>query len=203
MKVEDNQADRRQAYVPSHGWAVKDCLPSRPPCPAPYSPSPPRGRERRPDQSTCSLGQASWWKDTCGNPLRIHPGKGRKSSWREERCCVPLSSLWVFLTLSQKAERQAHQRFTLQFFSCYKHLSVTSLCAWTADTLYTKNTSRTAHDLFVKTLPPCSDTNLLIYSSIRPNSPCWPPPAARVQQWSAGWLQPPGVRVQQGSDRLS
>lgn len=87
MKVADNQADRRQAYVPSPGWAVKDCWPARPPCPAPYSPSPPRGRERRPDQSTCSLGRASWWTGTYGSPLRIHPGKGRKSSWREHVVC--------------------------------------------------------------------------------------------------------------------
>lgn len=87
MKAADNEADRQQMYVPSPGWAVKGCWPSRPPHPAPCSPSPPPGRERRPDQSTCSLGRASWWTGTCGSPLRIHPGKGRKSSWRKHVVC--------------------------------------------------------------------------------------------------------------------
>lgn len=86
------------------------------------------------------------WKSTSDSSWE------RKEEQLERTCCVPLSSLRVFLTLSRKAERRAHQRFTLQFFNCYKHLPVTSLCAWTADTLNMKNTSRTAHDLCAKTL---------------------------------------------------
>ncbi len=78
------------------------------------------------------------WKSTSDSSWE------RKEEQLEKACCVSLSSLRVFLTLSQKVERRAHQCFTVQFFSCYKHLLRTSLCAWTADTLYTRTTARTS-----------------------------------------------------------
>lgn len=87
------------------------------------------------------------WKSTSDSSWE------RKEEQLEKACRVPLSSLRVFLTLSQKAERQAHQRFTVQFFSCYKHLLITSLCAWMAETLYTRTTARTAQHLSMKKLP--------------------------------------------------
>ncbi len=78
------------------------------------------------------------WKSTSDSSWE------RKEEQLEKACCVSLSSLRVFLTLSQKVEQRAHQCFTVQFFSCYKHLLRTSLCAWTADTLYIRTTARTS-----------------------------------------------------------
>lgn len=84
MKDRDSDADRHLAYVLSTGWAGRDCWLSRPPDPAPSSPSRPRGKAERPEPNTCSRDQAGCSMGICGSPLQTHPDANKDKRKRGE-----------------------------------------------------------------------------------------------------------------------
>lgn len=102
------------AYVLSPGWAVRGCWPSRPPHPAPCSPSRPQGKAECPELSTCLRDPAGCLMGIYGSPLQTHPEASKaitKDKKKERKEIFEHSMFIVILHEHNEVYKQVHSEY--------------------------------------------------------------------------------------------